>query len=124
MKKLLIIALLSASTFTGCNSISGIGANVTNTNGNLGGGVTITFKDSNGVLRYVPVSRTARSRGYSADGTRFVSLGELKTYAIAIFHDAGRPPAGFNQLNAFDSQTIALLVGTLAQYGAQPNTIQ
>ena len=124
MKKLIALTIASLSLIlTGCQHVAGVGATVTNTNGDLGGGVNIVFKDAKGIEKSVPVSRK-NSKGYTAEGTRFVTLNELKTYAIYLYSTNGKVPAGFEQLNAFDSQTVAIVVASLASYGAQAGTLK
>lgn len=62
MKKLNLSVLVLGSTLltiSGCKNIAGVGGTVTNTNGDLGGSVQITFRDATGkvVTRTVPRSK-------------------------------------------------------------------
>jgi len=125
LHKILIAAALSAVLLTGCGHIQSIKPNITNTDGDLGGGIEIVFKNTSGVAKSFTVAPVGRgTRGFDTGG-KFVTLGEIKTTAIAAYKarqsgtDAGRAKG----YNGFDCDTVAIIVGSLTSYNADPNSL-
>lgn len=117
---LAIFAALTTLAFTGCDHLQSIKPSVTNTNGDLGGSIEIVFKDANAVQKTITVPRkVGASRGYTLDG-QFVSLGTLKSYAIAAYQHGqdSRQVANTYRLDEFDRQTVEIVVLALAKAGA------
>lgn len=122
--KTIILSALIALVSTGCESIQSLGlqGGYNPDTSEATGGVVITFKGANGIGKAV-LSR-ANSRGYSVNGTQFVSLGDLKTIAIALYNEPSSNPAGFSQLTADDTRIVAIVLASLAKNSAQPGTLR
>ncbi len=122
--KTIILSTLIAVASIGCESIQSVGVQggYNPDTSAATGGVVITFKGANGIGK-VALSR-ANSRGYSLDGTRFVSLGDLKTISIALYNEPSSNPAGFSQLTADDARIVAIVLASLAKNSAQPGTLK
>lgn len=116
-----IASTLAMFAFTiGCGTVASVKPSITNTNGDLGGSIEIVFKDVNAVQKTVIVQRKlGTSRGYTLDG-QFVSLGTLKSYAIAAYQHGqdSRQVANTYRLDEFDRQTIEIVIVALARAGA------
>ena len=103
---------------TGCDHLQSVKPSITNNNGDLGGSIEIVFKDANLVQKAIRVPRVL-GRGYDASGN-FVTLGTLKSYAIAAYQNGqdSRQVADTYRLNESDRRTIEIVVLALAKAGA------
>jgi len=122
---LAIFAALSTAAFTGCEHIGGISAGVTNNNGDLGGNIKIEFRDLSGASNIVNVKPVGRGKRGFDTGGNFVTLNELRSTAVEAYKagrsgtDAGRAKG----YNGFDCDTVAIIVGSLTSYNADPKSL-
>jgi len=117
----ILLALAAVLVVTGCDTIHSIKPNITNTNGDLGGSIEITFRKVDGVQQSIVIPRNLRtSRGYNTDGV-FVSSGTLKGYAIAAYEadQLSGAVAKQYQLNEQDRDTVETVLNRLARAGAK-----
>lgn len=133
MKYRIITALAIAAllSFAACKSVTDhvggvtVGGDYNTTNGAVGGTIGITFKDTAGSAKSITIAPVGRGqRGFDTGG-KFVTLGEIKTTAIAAYkaHQSGSEAGRLKGYNGFDCDTVAIIVASLTSYHADPNSL-